>query len=49
MDFIERSLGFSPDHGNGSYEVLLVIACAALVWLVVHRARTGRGAFRRFW
>jgi hypothetical protein len=49
MDFIERSLGFSPDQGNGSYEAFLVIACAALVWLVVHRARAGRGAFRRPW
>jgi hypothetical protein len=26
MDFIERYLGFSPDHGDGSLEVIILIA-----------------------
>ena len=29
MDFIERHLGFSPDNGDGSMEVILL---TALVW-----------------
>lgn len=34
MDFVERFLGASPDAGNGTYEVLLVIAVlsAAAIW-----------------
>ena len=46
MDFIERSLGLAPDNGNGSFELLLIVACAALAWLLVRRARALRGGFR---
>ena len=31
MDFIERHLGFSPDGGDGSMEVLFVVALVAIV------------------
>lgn len=31
MDFIERYLGFSPDSGDGSMEILLVVALVAIV------------------
>jgi len=30
MDFIERYLGFSPDHGDGSLEVIILIALVAI-------------------
>jgi hypothetical protein len=30
MDFVERWLGFSPDGGNGTFEMLLVVAVAAI-------------------
>jgi hypothetical protein len=26
VDFIERYLGFSPDHGDGSFEAMLLLA-----------------------
>jgi hypothetical protein len=25
VDFIERYLGFSPDHGDGSFEAMLLV------------------------
>ena len=31
LDFIERHLGFSPDGGDGSMEILLLVALAMLV------------------
>jgi hypothetical protein len=31
MDFIERYLGFSPDHGDGSFEAMLLIALVVIV------------------
>ena len=44
MDFIERYLGFSPDHGDGSLEVILimfvtVIAGIALGFISKHHVR----------
>ena len=38
MDFIERSLGFAPDNGTGSFELVLVaIACLCVVYVVSRR------------
>jgi LPXTG-motif cell wall-anchored protein len=31
MDFIERLFGLSPDNGDGSTEVLWLVALAALI------------------
>jgi hypothetical protein len=31
MDFIERFLGFSPDHGDGSFEAMLLLVLVILV------------------
>jgi hypothetical protein len=31
MDFIERYLGFSPDHGDGSLEAILLIALVTII------------------
>ena len=31
MDFIERWFGFSPDHGDGSFEALLLVALVTIV------------------
>jgi len=31
MDFIERYLGFSPDHGDGSFEAMLLIALVVVI------------------
>ncbi|HMF25443.1 MAG TPA: hypothetical protein VKG24_25420 [Pseudolabrys sp.] len=30
MDFIERYLGFSPDHGDGSLEAVLFIVLVTI-------------------
>ncbi|MGB8895909.1 MAG: hypothetical protein WCD13_16615 [Pseudolabrys sp.] len=42
MDFIERHLGFSPDDGNGSMEVMLLIVLvmiiAASAWRLSNRS-----------
>jgi hypothetical protein len=41
MDFIERLFGFSPDGGDGSFEILLFaipLACIALLyWRTISR------------
>ncbi|MGA8419157.1 MAG: hypothetical protein WB691_05255, partial [Pseudolabrys sp.] len=37
MDFIERRLGFSPDGGDGSMEVLLITVLVILISLVAFR------------
>ena len=37
MDFIERHLGFSPDDGDGSMEVLLITVLFILMSLVGFR------------
>ena len=35
MDFIGRFLGFSPDHGDGSFEAMLLLVLVILVTGVV--------------
>jgi len=37
MDFIERHLGFSPDDGNGSMEVLFITVLVMILTLVGFR------------
>jgi len=32
MDFIERLLGFAPDHGNGSLEAIILIAVVIVIF-----------------
>jgi hypothetical protein len=34
MQFIERRLGFSPDGGDGSTEILVVVVLVAIISLV---------------
>ena len=31
MDFIDRYLGFAPDHGDGSLEAIILISLVTLV------------------
>jgi len=31
MDFIERWFGFSPDHGDGSLEAIILIALVTVI------------------
>jgi len=31
MDFVERWFGISPDGGNGTFEMLLLLAAGAMV------------------
>ena len=31
MDFIERFLGFSPDHGDGSFEAMLLVVVVTII------------------
>ena len=37
MDFIERHLGFSPDAGDGSMEVLLITVLVMIITLAAFR------------
>ena len=37
MDFIERMFGVSPDGGNGSLELLLVLSLAAAIAILCYR------------
>jgi hypothetical protein len=37
MDFIERHLGFSPDDGDGSMEVVLVAALVMVIAVAAFR------------
>ena len=37
MDYIERHLGFSPDHGDGSIEVVLVAVLVMIIAIVAFR------------
>jgi hypothetical protein len=39
MDFIERWLHLSPDHGDGTFEWAIVIAVVASALIVVFRKR----------
>jgi len=34
MDWIEQWLGISPDNGDGSLELLLVLVCVSVISLV---------------
>jgi hypothetical protein len=42
MDFIERWLGFSPDGGDGSTELLYLLVAAAISVLILWRWRARR-------
>jgi hypothetical protein len=46
MDFIERWFGVSPDGGDGSLEVLYVLAGVVVIVAIVFRARI-RSAIQR--
>jgi hypothetical protein len=46
MDFNEGLLGFSPDAGNGSFE-LLIFALLTVAVYAIGTARLRRGATRR--
>ena len=46
MDFIERLIGFSPDAGNGTFELLIVALLTMAVYLLA-AAHQRRGATRR--
>ena len=37
MDFVERHLGFSPDDGNGSMEVVLVTVLVMIIAIAAFR------------
>jgi uncharacterized membrane protein len=37
MDFIERHLGFSPDDGDGSMEVILITVLVMIITVVAFR------------
>ena len=43
MDFIERVFGFSPDYGDKSFELLLLIVLVAIMsvaaWRFFHHLR----------
>jgi len=32
VDFIERYLGFSPDHGDGSFEAMLLVMLTTIIF-----------------
>jgi hypothetical protein len=40
MQFIERDLGFSPDRGDGSMEILVAIVLVAIICLGALRLAT---------
>jgi hypothetical protein len=46
MDFIERLVGFSPDAGNGSFE-LLIFALLTIAVFTIGAMRQRRAADRR--
>ena len=43
MDWIERWLGWSPDGGDGSVEVLVFVAIIAAAVAIVRHVRARRG------
>jgi hypothetical protein len=50
MDFIERFFGLSPDNGDGSTEIMWLVALAAVLvaaFYIRHRRRKARQLFRR--
>lgn len=48
MDWIEKLFGFSPDGGDGSAEILVVLACCiALAGVIVWRVPALRLGMRK--
>jgi len=47
MDWIERLIGISPDGGDGSTEMLYLVAAAAIVVLILGRTVLVRHARKR--
>jgi hypothetical protein len=47
MDWIERLFGVSPDGGDGTTEVLFVLAAMAIVTLIIMRVPAVRDYARR--
>jgi hypothetical protein len=48
MDWIEKLFGFSPDGGDGSAELLVVLACCiALAGVIIWRVPALRAGVRR--
>jgi hypothetical protein len=48
MDWIEKLFGFSPDGGDGSAELLVVLACCiALAGVIIWRVPALRASVRR--
>ena len=39
MDFIERLFGLSPDNGDGSTEILWLVAIAVVIGAVIYFRR----------
>ena len=39
MDFVEQWLGISPDGGNGSFEVSVILAAVIVIGALVLRRR----------
>ena len=37
MDFFEKVFGFSPDHGDRSFEVLFLVALVAMISVLALR------------
>jgi hypothetical protein len=46
MDFIERLFGLSPDNGDGSTEMLWLVALAIVIAGIFYFRRQRRGAGR---
>jgi len=44
MDFIERLFGLSPDNGDGSTEIMWLVALAVVIAAVVYWRRQRRRA-----
>ena len=42
MDFIERLFGLSPDNGDGSTEIMWLVALAVVIAAVVYWRRQRR-------
>ena len=42
MDFVERWFGISPDHGDGTFEVLVLVAIVAAMGIVWFRRPLAR-------
>jgi hypothetical protein len=49
MDFIEKLFGLSPDNGDGSTEILWLVALAVVIGAVVYyrRRRASRASISR--